>query len=67
VGYISHARAEFCVAIRSALVQGKQVQLFTGAGIVPGSNPETEWIELNKKMATLLSLLQSSDSLEVAS
>ncbi|MDK9759629.1 chorismate-binding protein, partial [Vibrio sp. D173a] len=57
VGYISHQRAEFCVAIRSALIVNDQVQLFAGAGIVPGSVAEHEWLELNKKMSTLLSLI----------
>lgn len=56
MGFISHQRAEFCVAIRSALVLGETVQLFAGAGIVPGSVAEHEWQELDKKMSTLLSL-----------
>ncbi|MEZ9266541.1 isochorismate synthase MenF, partial [Vibrio splendidus] len=67
VGYISHQRAEFCVAIRSALVVNDQVQLFAGAGIVPGSVAEHEWQELNKKMSTLLSLISDHPPLGVAS
>ena len=67
VGYISHQRAEFCVAIRSALVVNDQVQLFAGAGIVPGSVAEHEWQELNKKMSTLLSLISDQPPLGVAS
>ncbi|TKF23836.1 isochorismate synthase [Vibrio genomosp. F6] len=67
VGYISHQKAEFCVAIRSALIVDNQVQLFAGAGIVPGSNAEHEWQELNKKMATLLSLISDNPPLGVAS
>jgi menaquinone-specific isochorismate synthase len=47
-------------------ISGK-VKLFTGAGIVTGSNPEHEWHELDKKMSTLLSLMVESSSLEVAS
>ncbi|TKE96907.1 isochorismate synthase [Vibrio kanaloae] len=67
VGYISHQRAELCVAIRSALVVNDQVQLFAGAGIVPGSVAEHEWQELNKKMSTLLSLISDHPPLGVAS
>ncbi|EGA68612.1 menaquinone-specific isochorismate synthase [Vibrio sinaloensis DSM 21326] len=67
MGYISHERAEFCVAIRSALVLEEQVQLFAGAGIVPGSIAEHEWQELDKKMSTLLSLISDNPPLGVAS
>jgi menaquinone-specific isochorismate synthase len=57
IGYLSHRQAEFCVAIRSALVFGKQIKLYAGAGIVPGSVAADEWQELDRKMSTLLSLL----------
>ncbi|MCK6262068.1 isochorismate synthase MenF [Vibrio sp. ZSDE26] len=67
VGYVSHKKAEFCVAIRSALVVNDQVQLFAGAGIVPGSDASLEWQELDKKMSTLLSLISDSAPLGVAS
>jgi menaquinone-specific isochorismate synthase len=67
VGYISLQQAEFSVAIRSALFINGKIKLFTGAGIVTGSNPEHEWHELDKKMSTLLSLFAESSSLEVAS
>ncbi|WP_423840289.1 isochorismate synthase [Vibrio mytili] len=67
MGYISHERAEFCVAIRSALVQGEQVHLFAGAGIVPGSVAEHEWAELDKKMSTLSTLISDHPPIGVAS
>jgi len=67
VGYISHERAEFCVAIRSALIQGKTVNLYAGAGILPGSEAKHEWIELDKKVSTLLSLITDDFTLGVAS
>jgi len=67
MGYISHQQAEFCVAIRSALVLKNHIQLFAGAGIVPGSVAEHEWQELDKKMSTLLSLLSDNPPLGVAS
>jgi len=65
MGYISHQKAEFCVAIRSALVTEVGLQLYAGAGIVKGSKASVEWIELDRKMATLLSLLQENCSVGV--
>ncbi len=67
MGYFSQQKAEFCVAIRSALVVDDEVQLFAGAGIVPGSIAEHEWQELDKKMSTLLSLITDSLPLGLAS
>ena len=34
------------------------VRLYAGAGIVPGSDPEAEWVEINNKAAGLKTLLQ---------
>ncbi|MCG3729809.1 isochorismate synthase [Vibrio cincinnatiensis] len=67
MGYFSQQQAEFCVAIRSALVVNDEVQLFAGAGIVPGSVAEYEWQELDKKMSTLLSLITDHLPLGLAS
>ena len=67
MGFISHQRAEFCVAIRSALILNDHVQLFAGAGIVPGSVADHEWQELDKKMSTLLTLISENAPLGVAS
>ncbi|EOD81569.1 Menaquinone-specific isochorismate synthase [Grimontia indica] len=60
VGYLSPEQSEFCVAIRSALIVDNKVHLFAGAGIVPGSVAESEWKELDRKMATLRNLLGPS-------
>lgn len=57
-GFVSSHWSEFCVAIRCALINNKQITLYAGAGIVQGSNPEMEWQELDKKTATLLSLIE---------
>ncbi|MBB1268438.1 isochorismate synthase MenF [Shewanella sp. SR44-3] len=62
-GFIGHQKSEFAVAIRSALVQQDKISLFAGAGIVPGSTPEAEWSELESKLATVLSILQSQNNL----
>lgn len=59
VGYLSQDCSEFAVAIRCALLQGKQIKLYAGAGIVTGSNPKQEWDELEHKISTLLSILNN--------
>jgi menaquinone-specific isochorismate synthase len=48
------------------LVSGDELHLFSGAGIVKGSQADVEWLELDKKMATLLSLLEENRPLGVA-
>nr|WP_202603962.1 isochorismate synthase [Photobacterium halotolerans] len=58
LGYVSREKAEFCVAIRSAYIMQDQLQLFAGAGIVAGSEAGSEWQELDRKMSTLLALIQ---------
>ncbi|RQW64243.1 isochorismate synthase [Vibrio viridaestus] len=67
IGFISHEKAEFCVAIRSALVQDNIVKLYAGAGILPGSESAPEWAELDRKVSTLLSLITDKFPLGVAS
>ena len=50
VGWVGRDAAEFAVAIRSGLVQGSTLSVFAGAGIVAGSDPASEWRELDCKM-----------------
>jgi menaquinone-specific isochorismate synthase len=50
VGWIGADAAEFAVGIRSGLVRGRSLSLFSGAGIVEGSVPETEWAEIEQKI-----------------
>lgn len=57
VGWVSHDAAEFCVAIRSGLVQGNTLSVYSGAGIVPGSIPEEEWNEIENKISNFLEAL----------
>ena len=54
----SSGDAEFVVAIRSCVVRGSTVDVFAGAGIVPGSDAAAEWAEINTKMAPILSRLR---------
>ena len=57
VGYLGHAQSEMTVAIRSALIEGRQLHLFAGAGLVKGSDAASEWQELNHKLSTQLQIL----------
>ncbi|MDZ4858501.1 MAG: isochorismate synthase [Candidatus Hydrogenedentes bacterium] len=57
VGWVGCDSAEFAVAIRSALVTGNTVHAYTGAGIVEGSTPSSEWDELENKLAPYAAIL----------
>jgi menaquinone-specific isochorismate synthase len=50
VGWIGADASEFAVGIRSGLVRGNRLALFSGAGIVEGSVPEGEWAEIEQKI-----------------
>lgn len=54
VGWVSPDEAHLLVAIRSALIQGNELRLFAGTGIVPGSVPEKEWDELGHKISQFI-------------
>lgn len=62
VGVIEPGRAEFTVGIRSALIRGRNAQVFAGGGIVDGSRPEVEWLETEAKAAQLVALLSRGSS-----
>lgn len=59
VGWVGCDSAEFAVAIRSALVTGNTLSVYTGAGIVDGSVPAEEWAELENKLTPYTSLLDA--------
>lgn len=50
----SEGNGEWAIAIRCAEVSGNKVRLFAGAGVVPDSNPESEWLETTAKMQTMV-------------
>jgi menaquinone-specific isochorismate synthase len=55
IGWVDgYGNGEFAVGIRSAIVAGDRAQLFAGAGIVKGSNPEKELAEVQLKLQALL-------------
>jgi salicylate biosynthesis isochorismate synthase/menaquinone-specific isochorismate synthase len=48
---------EFCVALRSALVQGSVARCYAGVGVVAESDPPAELAETEVKLAALLPVL----------
>ena len=57
-GFMSLNKSEFAVSLRCAKIEGSQVSLYSGAGIVSGSDPEQEWEEIENKAAGLKSLFE---------
>lgn len=57
VGWVGFDDAEFCVGIRSGLIEGNTLALYSGAGIVPGSSADAEWDEIENKMSNFLEAL----------
>src|SRR5207253_211018 len=57
VGLVGPERTEIAVALRSALLRGPSARLFAGAGLVDGSDAESELRETELKMAALLQAL----------
>lgn len=47
----------FCVALRSALLRGREAHLYAGVGVVADSDPEAELAETEIKLGALLPLL----------
>lgn len=62
VGWVSHNASEFAVAIRSGLVHRDRLSVYSGAGIVPDSEAEAEWSEIENKMSNFLHVLGAGGS-----
>ncbi|OOF68754.1 isochorismate synthase MenF [Rodentibacter caecimuris] len=62
LGIMSLNQAEFCVTIRSAFIELNRVRIFAGAGIVKGSIPSDEWLEIERKASGLISLLEQNEN-----
>jgi menaquinone-specific isochorismate synthase len=48
---------EWAVALRCAALDGRRARLLAGAGIVPGSDPDAEWAEIEDKLRAMLEVL----------
>lgn len=58
VGYVGFDTTEFAVAIRCGLVQGDQLSLYAGAGIVSGSTAQEEWNEIENKISNFIKVFE---------
>jgi len=58
VGWVGADSAQFAVGIRSGLVEGNELSLFSGAGIVRGSDPDAEWREVENKIQDFIGILE---------
>ncbi len=56
VGWLGGDSAEFAVGIRSAVVRSGSISLYSGAGIVRGSEPDAEWAEIEHKITDFLTV-----------
>ena len=54
VGWLGNDSVEFAVAIRSGIIDGSQMDVYTGAGIISGSKPEEEWQEMDTKFNSFI-------------
>lgn len=65
VGWIGARQADFAVGIRSGLIRatndGSELDLFSGAGIVRGSDPAAEWAEIEDKIIDFARVLGLDD------
>ena len=57
VGWMNSDSSEFAVAIRTGLVHSNVLTLYSGAGIVSGSEPQAEWDEIEHKIGDFTSVL----------
>ena len=58
IGYLSSSQSEFSVSLRSAYIEDHYIHIYAGAGIVKGSDPLHEWIEIDNKASGLVTLIK---------
>lgn len=56
-GVFNRKFTDIAVAIRCCHIEKTKVDLFSGVGVVPQSDPELEWLELEQKIQPYLDLL----------
>jgi menaquinone-specific isochorismate synthase len=58
IGWIdASGDGELGIALRSGQIDGREIRIFAGCGIVAGSNPEKELEESSAKMVAMRSAL----------
>jgi len=57
VGWLGRDSAEFAVALRCGILKEKVLSLYSGAGLVKGSEPGDEWLEIEQKITDFTRIL----------
>lgn len=57
VGWIGEEEAEFAVGLRAGLAWKNRLALFSGAGLVQGSEPAREWEEIEQKIGDFAAIM----------
>lgn len=57
IGWVGRDSAEFAVALRCGVLKGDVLSLFSGAGLVAGSDPGDEWLEIEQKITDFTRIL----------
>jgi len=57
IGWIGRDSAEFAVALRCGVLHNATLSLFSGAGLVTGSEPGSEWLEIEQKITDFTRIL----------
>ncbi len=65
VGWLRPDAADLAVALRCGLAHGSRLALFSGAGIVHGSDPASEWDEIEQKIGDFAAVLGLPRSAEM--
>jgi len=60
IGTVGIDSADFAVGLRSGLVNGNRLSLYSGAGIVEGSNAGDEWMEMEHKTRNFMDILNTN-------
>lgn len=60
IGTVGHDCADFAVGLRSGLVNGDRLSLYSGVGIVEGSNPDDEWEEMDQKTLNFMDIVTTN-------
>eukprot|EP00172_Hildenbrandia_rubra_P003350 Plantae.Rhodophyta-Hildenbrandia_rubra.ctg5236.p1 GENE.Plantae.Rhodophyta-Hildenbrandia_rubra.ctg5236~~Plantae.Rhodophyta-Hildenbrandia_rubra.ctg5236.p1 ORF type:complete len:1138 (+),score=144.50 Plantae.Rhodophyta-Hildenbrandia_rubra.ctg5236:574-3987(+) len=66
VGWFSSNESEFCVAIRSALMNGNSLTAYGGCGIVQASDALDEWEETELKMSAFVDFFHHTENFRLS-
>jgi menaquinone-specific isochorismate synthase len=58
VGFAGKDISDYYVGIRSMLINSEKIYVYSGAGIVDGSDPEKEWEEIELKIKKYKKILK---------